>query len=161
MPNYGPYDDIAVTVDNFVATVEIQRPPYNFVDYALVQQIADAFEALLEQLGPGSTTPDGTSMKMKIEARPGGRWYRDLGDDNGHHWALVQAIKRPSLLELTGPLFMSYPVNNNVQYRLEEEGGQTVLQLVHTAFGPIPDGAREGMPQGWADQLDRLVKKFS
>lgn len=45
MPQYGPYDDIAVTIDHFVATVEIQRPPYNFVDYALIQQIADAFEA--------------------------------------------------------------------------------------------------------------------
>ena len=38
MANYGPYDDIEVTVDNFVATVEIQRPPFNYFDYALIQQ---------------------------------------------------------------------------------------------------------------------------
>ena len=48
MSSYGPYDDIAVSVDNFVATVEIQRPPFNYFDYALIQQIADAFEAFDE-----------------------------------------------------------------------------------------------------------------
>jgi len=40
------FDDIEVTVADLVATVEIQRPPYNYFDYALIQQIADAFEAL-------------------------------------------------------------------------------------------------------------------
>ena len=60
-------------------------------------------------------------MPMKLEAWPGGRWYRDLGDNNGHFWGHVQAIKRPTLLEITGPLFMSYAAMNNLQYRLSEE----------------------------------------
>ncbi len=51
MSSYGPYDDIEVTVDNFVATVEIQRPPFNYFDYALIEQIADAFEAFDEDTG--------------------------------------------------------------------------------------------------------------
>jgi len=72
------------------------------------------FDALLEQLGPGSETP-GAPMPMIIEAWPGGRWFRDLGNGNGHYWATVQAIKRPTLLEFNGPLFMSHPVTNNVQ----------------------------------------------
>ena len=38
-----------------------------------------AFEALLEQLGPASEMPDGTPMPMKLEAWPGGRWFRELG----------------------------------------------------------------------------------
>ena len=53
------------------------------------------FAALLEQLGPFNETPE-KPMPMKIEAWPGGRWYRDLGDDNGHLWGHVQAIKRPT-----------------------------------------------------------------
>ncbi|MFY9855805.1 MAG: SRPBCC domain-containing protein, partial [Terracidiphilus sp.] len=56
------------------------------------------FDALLEQIGPRNETPDGTSLQMKIEPWPGGRWYRDLGDNNGHLWGHVQAIKRPTLL---------------------------------------------------------------
>src|ERR1700685_4462974 len=78
------------------------------------------FAALLEQMGAGFETPEGKSMSMKIEAWPGGRWYRDLGDNNGHFWGNVQAIKFPTLIEITGPLFMSYPVTSHVQYRLSE-----------------------------------------
>jgi hypothetical protein len=47
------------------------------------------FEALLEQLGPGMTGGEDKPMPMKIEAWPGGRWYRDLGEGNGHFWAHV------------------------------------------------------------------------
>src|SRR5271170_1665173 len=75
------------------------------------------FAALLDQLGPLSDTPDGKPMQMKIEPWPGGRWYRDLGGENGHFWATVQAIKRPTLLEFVGPLFSSNPLLSNVQYR--------------------------------------------
>src|SRR5665213_2177588 len=66
------------------------------------------FAALLEQLGPGNETPDGKSLNMKIEAWPGGRWYRDMGNGNGHFWANVKAIMRPTLLEFAGPLFASF-----------------------------------------------------
>jgi hypothetical protein len=89
------------------------------------------FAALLEQIGPENDTPDGTRMPMKIEAWPGGRWFRDLGGDNGHCWGTVQAIKRPTLLEISGPLFMSYPVVSNLQYRLSEENGGTLIKFHH------------------------------
>ena len=42
------------------------------------------FAALLEQLGPGNETPDGKSLSLKIEPWPGGRWYRDMGNNDGH-----------------------------------------------------------------------------
>jgi hypothetical protein len=97
------------------------------------------FAALLEQIGPQNETHDGKSLPMKIEPWPGGRWYRDLGGDNGHFWASVQAIKRPTLLELTGPLFMSSPVLSNLQYRLSAKGDGTLITFRHTALGFIPD----------------------
>jgi enoyl-CoA hydratase/carnithine racemase len=40
------YDDIAVELADFVATVEIRRPPHNFFDFSLIAQLADAFETL-------------------------------------------------------------------------------------------------------------------
>ena len=46
MTDTGTYQDIAVAIDNQVATVEIRRPPHNFFDQSLISQIADAFEAL-------------------------------------------------------------------------------------------------------------------
>tara|TARA_B100001057_G_scaffold494065_1_gene589854 strand:- start:2343 stop:3116 length:774 start_codon:yes stop_codon:yes gene_type:complete len=42
------YDDISVKVSGNIAYVEIQRPPNNFFDYLLIEQIADAYEELDE-----------------------------------------------------------------------------------------------------------------
>ncbi|MGB8476908.1 MAG: SRPBCC domain-containing protein [Candidatus Acidiferrum sp.] len=116
------------------------------------------FEALVEQLGERNAHPDGTPMPMKLETWPGGRWYRDLGDGNGHYWATVQAIKRPTLLEFTGPLFMSYPVASNLQYRLSKVDGGTLIKFHHTALGLIIDEHRKGVVTGWASIHERVRK---
>jgi hypothetical protein len=117
------------------------------------------FEALLEQIGPGNENPDGTPLPMVIEPRPGGRWFRDLGGDNGHFWGLVQAIKRPTLLEITGPLFMSLPVVSNIQYRLKELDGGTLISFRHSALGFVPDDFRKGVAAGWTPLLERIRKQ--
>jgi uncharacterized protein YndB with AHSA1/START domain len=111
--------------------------------------IEATFTALVEQLTTASEHPDGTPMPMKLEPRPGGRWFRDLGGDNGHCWGIVQAIKRPTLLEFAGPLFMSYPAVNNVQYRLSEVPGGTLIKFRHSAFGLIEDDHKKGVTTGW------------
>ena len=36
------FDDISVVINGYIATITIQRPPNNFFDYLLIQQIADA-----------------------------------------------------------------------------------------------------------------------
>jgi uncharacterized protein YndB with AHSA1/START domain len=114
------------------------------------------WDALLEQIGPENESPQG-KMPMTIEAWPGGRWFRDLGDHNGHFWGHVQAIKRPTLLEITGPLFMSYGVVSNVQYRLSEENGETVIRFHHRAFGLIQEEHRKGVATGWT-HINQLIK---
>jgi Activator of Hsp90 ATPase homolog 1-like protein len=117
------------------------------------------FAALLEQMGPGNQSPDGKPMPMTIEAWPGGRWFRDLGNGSGHFWGHVQAIKSPTLLEITGPLFMSSPVVSNVQYRLKETNGGTLITLKHSAFGFVPEGYRDGTSKGWTNILDRTRRQ--
>lgn len=116
------------------------------------------FEALLEQLGPENEAPE-YKMPMKLEAWPGGRWYRDLGDGNGHLWGHVQAIKKPTLIEFYGPLFMSYGVVSNVQYRLSESNGGTLIKFHHKAFGLIQDEHRKGVNQGWGDINQRIKSR--
>ena len=114
------------------------------------------FEALLEEMGPHNTSGDGKPMPMKIEAWPGGRWYRDLGNGDGHLWGHVQSIKRPGLLEIYGPLFMSYPAISNVQYRLSEVDGGTLIKFQHSALGLIHEDHRKNVSKGWAGLLDRV-----
>ncbi len=41
----GTFKDIGVSIESHVGIVEIQRPPHNFFDNSLINQIADAFEA--------------------------------------------------------------------------------------------------------------------
>lgn len=98
-------------------------------------------------------------MPMKIEPWPGGRWFRDLGDNNGHFWGHVQAIKRPTLMEISGPLFASYPMISNVQYRLSESNGETLIVFRHTAFGFIQDDHRKNVVGGWSYILDQARKR--
>jgi hypothetical protein len=117
------------------------------------------FETLLEELGPHNEVLDGTPMPMKIEPWPGGRWYRDLGNNNGHFWGNVQAIKRPTLLEISGPLFMSYPVVSNLQYRLSEADGGTLIKFRHAALGLIQEDHRKGVSTGWAHIHERVRKQ--
>jgi hypothetical protein len=116
------------------------------------------FAALLEQLGPENETPE-QKMPMKLEAWPGGKWTRDLGSENGHFWGHVQAIKRPTLLEFCGPLIMSYAATSNLQYRLSEEPGGTLIKFRHSAFGVIQEDHRAGIGQGWAYTHARMKER--
>jgi Activator of Hsp90 ATPase homolog 1-like protein len=110
--------------------------------------IEETFAALLDQLGPYNETEVNRPMPMKLEAWPGGRWYRDLGNNNGHYWGTVQAIKKPTLLEIWGPLFMSNPVITNLQYRLKEADGVTLVTFRHQSFGLILEEYRNAK-NGW------------
>ena len=113
------------------------------------------WESVLEELGPASIH---CKEGMIFEARPGGRWYRELAEGQGHLWGHVQVIKPPKLLEIMGPLFMSYPAISHVQYRLTEEGGGTKLKLTHRAIGLIDPEHRKGVNTGWGQVIANIEK---
>jgi uncharacterized protein YndB with AHSA1/START domain len=118
-----------------------------------------AFEAMLDELGPEAQMTGGKPFPMKIEPWPGGRWYRDLGNNSGHLWGFVQVIKPPTLLEICGPLMMSYPAVNFVQYRFKTEGGVTRLVFLHRGMGAILPEHRDGMPKGWENWLESIRQR--
>lgn len=133
-----------------IETLDIRR------EIQIAAPIEIAFEAVLAELGPEGQMPDGKPFPFKLEPWPGGRWYRDLGDNAGHRWGHVQVIKPPKLLEICGPMPMSYPAINHLQYRLTAEGAGTRVALVHRAMGLIPAEHRDGMPEGWEHGLQRI-----
>ena len=59
-------------------------------------------------------------------------------------------------MEITGPLFMSSGVLSNVQYRLSEVPGGTLIAFKHSALGVFPDEYREGLELGWRHTLSRV-----
>jgi hypothetical protein len=113
--------------------------------------VARVFEGLLGQLSEGNVM-----VPLRLERWPGGRWFRDLGDGAGHLWGFVQVLKPPTLLELQGPLFMSYPVAGHVQVRLAEAPGGTRVTLRHRAFGLISEEHRKGAGAGWQKILSAV-----
>jgi uncharacterized protein YndB with AHSA1/START domain len=114
------------------------------------------FDSVIAEMSVESEMPDGTPMPLTLEPWPGGRWFRDLGGEKGHLWGHVQVIKPPTLLEICGPMFMSYPVASHLQYRLTPTPTGTRLTLSHRAFGMIPDDHLEGVQEGWAYGLKRV-----
>jgi hypothetical protein len=137
-------------VEQEIQTISITR------EIEIAASIEIAFEALLEEIGPSGQMPDGKPFPMVIEQWPGGRWYRDLGNNSGHLWGHVQVIKPPTLLELCGPMFMSFPGVNHVQYRLTSVGDGTHLKFAHRAMGPIPDEIRANVGSGWDFKVKRI-----
>jgi hypothetical protein len=113
-------------------------------------EVGKVFEGLLSQLTDRSPVP------LHLERWPGGRWFRDLGEGAGHLWGFVQVYKPPTLLEVQGPLFMSYPVAGHVQFRLSATADGTRITLRHRAFGLIDEEHRKGANMGWQKILNRV-----
>ena len=132
--------------------------------FTITEQIAvkasleQTFASLVAQMGRLNETPDGTPLPMILELRPGGRWYRELGGDNGHLWGFVQSIKRPELLEIWGPLFMSTAATSNLMYRLSETADGTLIKFTHTLVGPFPEDHRSKLTSGWSALHARVRK---
>lgn len=118
------------------------------------------FQGLIDRLSHLNTGEGNAPLPMKLEAWPGGRWYRDLGDNSGHLWGFVQSIKPPALLEIWGPMFLSFAAVNTLIVRLEATGEGTRLKLRHQVFGAIPEEYREGMDEGWGTMLQDLKSSF-
>jgi hypothetical protein len=116
------------------------------------------FASLIAHMGRLNETPDGKPLPMVLEPHPGGRWFRDLGGDNGHLWGFVQSIKRPVLLEIWGPLFMSTAATSNLLYRLTEVEGGSLITFTHTLVGPFPEEYRPRLGTGWAALHARVRK---
>jgi len=70
-------------------------------------------------------------------------------------------IKPPVLLELSGPMFMSYPALNHVEIRLDQVAGGTKVTLRHRAMGFLDPAHREGVAKGWGHYLASIGRDFS
>ena len=127
-------------------------------EIAVSASLDQTFQSLIANMGRLNQTPEGSPLPMVLEPRPGGRWYRDLAGDDGHLWGFVQSIKRPTLLEIWGPLFMSTAATSNLLYRLSETPDGTLIKFTHTLVGPFPEDHRPRLVSGWTALHARVRK---
>jgi len=81
-----------------------------------------------------------------------------LGNGQGHLWGFVQVIKPPTLIELQGPMFMSYAAAGHIQFRLTQISGGTELSLRHRVVGMIESDHREGVTLGWKAYVEDVKR---
>ena len=139
-------------------TAPLENQTFTIIEEINVRaSVEQTFESLIAQMGRLNETPNGP-MPMVLEPFPGGRYYRELGGDNGHLWGFVQSIKRPTLLEIWGPLFMSTAATSNLMYRLSETPEGTLIKFTHTLVGPFPEDHRPQLSSGWTALHARVRK---
>ena len=133
------------------------------LDYSMEITIGAPPDAVLDAIVKDVNTwfvnpENGETMGFELEARPGGRFFRDLGNDAGHLWGFVQVFKPGSLLELIGPMWFESPVQNFIRFKVEEHAGATRLSFIHRAVGPIDDDTKGRIQQGWTHLLNDQLK---
>ena len=77
-----------------MTTATLAAGPFTISEEIFVRAtLGNTFRSLLANMGRLNQTPDGKPLPMILEPVPGGRWYRDLGGEDGHLWAFVHSIK--------------------------------------------------------------------
>ena len=77
-------------------------------------------------------------MPFKLEAWPGGRWFRDLGNNAGHLWGHVRVIKPPALLEISGSHDDVVPGDESHSISLDGQGRRHAPGVHAPRHGPDP-----------------------
>ncbi len=141
--------------------------PSRTIDVALGITLAAAPErvwlALTQRTGvwwraPWVSHPD-LVLGVQLEERPGGLVWEDWGPGEGSVLAHVTAIRRPSLLELAGPLFVPGAVAGQARLTLERrDDDRTDLSVEHVAVGPLREDAASVALRGWRELLDDRLR---
>jgi hypothetical protein len=85
------------------------------------------FESLLEQLGPLNEVDTGRAMPMKLEAWPGGRWFRDLEEGKrpflgfraSHQAAYAAGNLRPLVYVYPGDIEFAVPAQGRKRRHID------------------------------------------
>ena len=115
-----------------------QRLEVQQLDFSKVVDIAApldiTWESVLLELGPESVI-DNKPYPFVFEAWPGGRWFRDLGNNTGHLWGHVQDRLTP-----------------------DADAGTTRMTLTHRAYGLMPTEFMKGVDEGWSSGVKRIAE---
>jgi DNA-binding transcriptional ArsR family regulator/uncharacterized protein YndB with AHSA1/START domain len=127
-------------------------------DITLDRPRHDVFNALTSASswwGPPYLNPAATDLRF--EARLGGALEEVWGDAGGRLLAIVTAIEKDRVLELTGSFHFGV-VYGVVQFQFDDAGTGTRLRFSHRGIGTVSAEAMASFAEGWKQLLTvRLV----
>jgi enoyl-CoA hydratase/carnithine racemase len=85
MARFGDWKEVGVELEDFVATVEIQRGPHNYFDHQLIAELADVFEALDAEPECRASVLAAEGRSFCAGARLGGSEQEDAGEAQPMH----------------------------------------------------------------------------
>jgi len=153
---------IAVSRENAVATVTMERPPANAIEPGFVNQIADAFLELgkdetVRAIVLRSAIPRyfsvGADLKVMAAAAPQGSAAWESAENLAFRFAAIERVPKPVIAAIQGhALGGGCEMALCCDYRYMVNDGRSTIGLTETSLGLIP-GA------GGTQRLPRLVGK--
>jgi len=104
------YQEIGVSIDGHVATVELRRPPNNFLDIELIADLASALEALDRETNvrsivlaaEGKHFSAGANLKKRLDDQAAGRPLPPPGRHLYHEAQRLVATRKPIVAAVHG-----------------------------------------------------------
>jgi len=94
-----------------------------------------------------------------IEPYVGGRWLQEW-DNGGALFGTFTVWDPPQLLCLTGPLAMTRPAHNLLEFHFEPADSGTNLTVRHEAFGGFEAGTDEMYANGWRELIGGSLHSY-
>jgi DNA-binding transcriptional ArsR family regulator len=97
--------------------------------------------------------------ETRLEAKAGGRWYRDQPDGSTDLYGVVTALRPGKMIRIDGSISGKYATASVSQIDLNEEGGKTRVRVTHRLAGEVVQAEVDDYQEGWRDELSSL-KRF-
>lgn len=97
--------------------------------------------------------------RCKIEPFVGGRWTQEW-DSGGALFGHFTVYDPPHVLAVTGPLAMTRPAHNVLEFIFDAADTGTRMTVHHEAFGAFDAGTDEIYANGWKDLIGVSLYNF-
>jgi DNA-binding transcriptional ArsR family regulator len=118
------------------------------------------FDALTDAGAWWSHRFSNASAAVRLEARPGGRFFEEFDGEEGALYATVTYIKHPESLRLAGPMGMRGAVTGVIHFDLEPQAAGTLVRLSHRVIGEIDAETEAAYSGGWRELLEERLKPY-
>ena len=97
--------------------------------------------------------------RVIIEPEVGGRWMQQW-DNGGALFGVFTVFDPPHLLCVTGPLAMTRPAQNWLEFSFAEADTGTKLKLRHQAWGDFDADTAEIYESGWQELIGTALYEY-